>query len=55
MEKEVTDLKGSMLKVLGLVAAIVGAGAGVLGTIVSNKQMDAKIEETVQKALSKNQ
>ena len=43
------------LKVVGLLASIVGAAATVVGNIVSDKQTDEKIAEKVAKALADSQ
>ena len=53
MEKEVTDLKDTTLKILGIVASVIGIGANVLAEVVSEKRMDTTIEKKVQKAISK--
>lgn len=40
------------MKILGMAATVVGIGASLLGSQISEKQQDAKIEEKVLKALA---
>lgn len=56
MEKEVNTLNKSLIKVLGILATVVGIGANLLSDFVGEKQTDAKIQEKIDKALAeKNQ
>ncbi len=45
--------KISLIKILGIAATLLGAGATILSDWVSEKQMDEKIEEKVNEALQK--
>ncbi len=54
--KEAKAMKNnSGLKVLGLLATFGGLGLSLLGSFVSEKQTDAKIEEKVLKALAERE
>lgn len=46
-------MKNSTIKVLGVVATVIGAGATILGNWAGEKQQDAKIAEKVAEALEK--
>ena len=45
-------MTGKGLKILGYIAAVVGAGASLLGSAVNDKKQDALIAEKVTKALA---
>ena len=42
-----------IIKILGFIATAVGIGASLLSDYVQDKQMDAKIEECIDKKLNK--
>ena len=42
-----------IIKILGFIATSVGIGASLLSDYVQDKQMDAKIEECIDKKLNK--
>jgi len=44
---------GKMLKILGIVATVVGMGATLINDWVTDKKMDEKIEKKVIEALAK--
>lgn len=49
-------MSSSLIKVLGILATVVGIGANLLSDFVGEKKTDAKIQEKVNKALAeKNQ
>lgn len=51
-----STLSSSLIKVLGILATVVGIGANLLSDFVGEKKTDAKIQEKVNKALAeKNQ
>lgn len=41
-----------VIKILGIVASVIGAGASVVTEFVNDKKMDDKIEEKVAEALA---
>ena len=45
-------MNGSVLKVLGIVAGVIGVGASLLGDWIADKKLDSKIEERVIKAIA---
>lgn len=45
-------LNGKIVKVLGLVATVVGMGATLLTDWVNDKKMDERIEEKINEALA---
>lgn len=46
-------MKEGTLKILGIAAGVVSAGATILGAVLSDKQQDVKIGKAVEKALTK--
>ena len=44
-----------MIKILGIVATVVGAGASIVSDFVNDKKMDDKINEKVAEALAKKE
>ena len=44
-----------IIKILGFIATAVGIGASLLSDYVQDKQMDAKIEECIDKKLNKTE
>ena len=44
-----------IIKILGFIATSVGIGASLLSDYVQDKQMDAKIEECIDKKLNKTE
>lgn len=46
-------MNNKTIKVLGVVASVIGAGATILGNWAGEKQQDAKIAEKVAEALEK--
>lgn len=43
---------GKIIKILGIVATVIGAGATLLNDWVSKKKMESMVEEKVNEALS---
>ena len=48
-------MKSKMIKVLGLMASIIGVAATLLSDWVNEQKMDEKIEEKVNEALAKRE
>ena len=46
-------MNGTVIKVIGIVSAVVGAAATLVGNWAGEKQQDAKIAEKVAEALAK--
>ena len=45
-------INGKMVKILGIVATVVGMGATLLNDWVNEKKMDEKIDEKINEALA---
>lgn len=46
-------MDGKVVKIIGVVAAVAGAGLSLVGNWASEKQQDAKIAEKVAEAVAK--